>query len=124
MKEKFKETLEKIGKKQSDFSFEQDPIIEFLSIWVSKRKNIGRFVTSKEIFDELKDIGIQQEGVFLIKNHRSFAQKLGNIKSNLKEYFIFEERIEGGRLKKMAFWPLVEVVEVGQTEKSDENILF
>ncbi|TJX12991.1 hypothetical protein E9840_11215 [Tissierella creatinini] len=122
-KELLESIVEKLGKMQTDFALENDPIIDFIDTWLSRRSNVGRYVTTKELYNELKDIAIQEEGSFLLKNNRSLAQKLRNLNSSLKNYFIISEREEGARTRKIAFWPLTDNVEE-PASSANKNILF
>lgn len=93
--------LRKLSRIQTDFTFEIDPIFDLLSEWVEEHPN--KFVTYRELFTNLKDFAFLQKMEFLYMNPKSFAQKMGNIKSNLEKYFVITEQSCGGNIKKRCF---------------------
>lgn len=101
--------FQKMKNIQAKYTIEDNPIFEAIKEWIEKERpvknllsdettNRGREVSSKELYRELLEINND-----LPKTNKSFAQKLKNIKTELKEFFVIQER-EVKRLKKYKFF--------------------
>jgi hypothetical protein len=90
-----KAIFKKLTSEQSAFALEGDPIFELLRTWASQ--NPGREVTNKELCAELTELAEKTKAPFSYKgNHRGFAQRMSQLRSNLKEFFLITVRSAGG----------------------------
>ena len=101
--EMLKSIFEKITLDQTNFTLEKNPIADLISTWLMIDDNRGRFVENKQLFYELKKIAEEHNESFLYKSHLSFAQAMTNYRSNLKNYFIIEEKSIGGNKKAYSY---------------------
>jgi hypothetical protein len=95
--------FDKMASEQSNFTLEKDPIADLLYNWVISAGNQGRYIEYRDLYQELKEIAEDLGEKFLYKNHRSFSQKLSNIRSNLESFFDIKERSIGGHRKLYAY---------------------
>lgn len=93
----------KMASEQSSFTLEKDPITDLLYTWVASENNQRRYVEHRDLYQELKKIAEDAGEKFLYKNHRSFSQKLSNIRSNLESFFLIEEKSIGGHRKQYCY---------------------
>lgn len=87
--ERVQSILKKIGNSQAQFATEMDPLIDLISIWINENPN--KFVTYEYLFKDLKSIAREHEIDFYYKSHRSFSQKMRNLRSTLDKIFIIKE---------------------------------
>jgi hypothetical protein len=91
-----KAIFEKLTSEQSVFALEGDPIFELLRTWASQ--NAGREVTNKDLCAELAELAEKTKVTFSYKgNHRGFAQRMSQLRANVKEFIMITERPAGGR---------------------------
>lgn len=94
--------FDKLSHEQSRFTLEGEQIYELLSEWV--QDNEYKEVTTDTLCHELSDVAEKQGGVFIYKGKtRSFAQRLGNLRPNLEEFFHITDREGGGHKKLFSF---------------------
>jgi hypothetical protein len=97
-----KAIFEKLTSEQSAFALEGDPIFALLRTWASQ--NPGREVTNKDLWAELTEVAEKTKVEFPYKGRdRAFAQRMSQLRSNLKEYFIITERPAGGHTTLFTF---------------------
>jgi hypothetical protein len=90
-----KAIFEKLTSEQSAFALEGDPIFELLRTWASQ--NPGREVTNTDLCAELTEVAEKTTVEFPYKGKaRAFAQRMSQLRSNLREFFIITERPVGG----------------------------
>jgi hypothetical protein len=105
-----KAIFEKLTSEQSAFALEGDPIFELLRTWASQ--NQGREVTNKDLCTELTEVAEKTKVEFPYKGKvRAFAQRMSQLRSNLKEFFIITERPAGGHKTLFSFTPKQEEFE-------------
>jgi hypothetical protein len=86
-----KAIFEKLTSEQSAFTLDGDPIFELLRTWASQ--NPGREVTNKDLCAELAELAEKTKAPFSYKgNHRGFAQRMFQLRSNLEEFFLITVR--------------------------------
>ena len=96
--------FDKLSHEQSRFTLEGEQIYELLSEWVQDNENME--VTSDTLCRELAAVAEKQGGIFIYKGKtRSFAQRLGNLRPNLEEFFYITDRDGGGHKKLFSFRP-------------------
>jgi hypothetical protein len=94
-----KAIFEKLTSKQSAFALEGDPIFELRRTWASQ--NPGREVTNIDLCAELAE---KTKAPFSYKgNHRGFAQRMFQLRSNMEEFFLIIMRSAGGSKTFFAF---------------------
>jgi len=101
--DRFIELLEKMDRAQSEFLLEDEPIYQCLEVWLPD--NIGRTVTTGELFEEFKKVAEANGITFYYENARSFGMRLRNIYSNLAEFFDVQVETGRSRRKKYSFSP-------------------
>jgi hypothetical protein len=90
-----KAIFEKLMSEQSAFALEGDPIFELLRTWAAQ--NPGREVTNTDLGAELAELAEKKKVDFpYIGKVRAFAQRMSQLRSNLKEFFTITERPAGG----------------------------
>lgn len=102
--------LDRLSGEQSSFTLEGEPVFELLDAWltINSGKNVGREVTTSQLCSELATIAASKEIEFIYKGKtRSFAQRLRNIMSTLREYFDINDRPGRARTRYLSFQPRV-----------------
>jgi hypothetical protein len=90
-----KAIFKKLTSEQSAFTLDGDPIFELLRTWASQHP--GREVTNKDLCAELAELAEKIKAPFSYKgNHRGFAQRMCQLRSNLEEFFLITVRSAGG----------------------------
>lgn len=92
-----------IAKSQTEFTLEQDPIVDMIYAWLENPHNRGRMVSAAILYQDLEKIAIDNDEKFLFKSHRGLAMKLSHIKSNLENYFEVREYIGAARKREYSF---------------------
>jgi DNA polymerase III delta prime subunit len=77
--------LDKLGKDQSAFLLEDDPIAQTLAIWLEDPVNLNRPVSSGELFKTLTEMTQQAGTVFPFRNAVSFGQRLKHQAINIED---------------------------------------
>jgi len=89
---------------QSAFTLEGDPIFDLMNLWAEE--NSGKEVTSAELHQELSALADSKGINFFYRDKlRSFSQRMANIKPNLSEFFVIEERQGHARQKYYKYYP-------------------
>ena len=87
------EIFKKMSREQSEFTLEDDPIFDLLLHWVSVDGNSGRFITNKELCEELTKLADELKINFPYRGEaRSFTNRMTNIRSNLEEFFVINHK--------------------------------
>ena len=100
--EQAERVLSKLSREQSEFTLEDDPMVELLSRWAQQPQN--RAVTNAELCQELAQLAEKDGTQFFYKGGAaSFAQRMRNLRPNLETRFDITERQAGGRKKLFTF---------------------
>ncbi len=100
--------LERLSEEQSSFVLEDDPTFELLDTWLKKDggKNVGREVTTSELCKDLCELAEESGIEFIFKGKtKSFAQRLRNLMSTLREFYEIQDETRGGRKRFLSFRP-------------------
>jgi len=98
--------FEKLSSEQSSFVIEDDPIFQLLTIWTQKEGNSGRWISNKELCKEFGEIADKEKIDFRDKGRvKSFAQRMVNLRANLREFFEIGERTVGKNKRLYSFTP-------------------
>jgi len=99
-----KKIFEKLSSEQSSFVIEDDPVFQLLTIWVQKEGNAAREISNNDLCKELGEIAEKEKIDFRYKGRvKSFAQRMANLKANLREFFEIGERTVGKRKRLYSF---------------------
>jgi hypothetical protein len=88
--------FEKLSKKQSDFTLEDNPIYGALCQWIDEKppqselmgnSNEGREIKSSELHKELKEINEE-----VPKSSKSFGKLFRGMKTDLRRFFFINEK--------------------------------
>jgi len=75
---------------------------DVVHLWAQKAGNGGRPISNKELCKELGELAEKEDIVFRYKGReRAFAQRMANLRANLREFFEIGEITAGKR--KMLF---------------------
>ena len=100
--------LDRLSGEQSSFTMEGETIFDLLEIWLTEKsgENIGKEVTSAQLCSEFAAIAASKKIEFIYKEKtRSFAQRLRNIMSTLREFYDIRERPGKARSRYLSFRP-------------------
>lgn len=92
----FIELLSKMTVAQAEFLLEDDPIAETLEYWLQKPQNVGREITSGELYKEFVDIA-EEEKIPLkedISSPSAFGKKLKGLSKNLQNFYEVEMQVD------------------------------
>jgi hypothetical protein len=104
MKDQLLIIFDKLSSEQSTFIIEEDTIFQLLNIWSENPTNVGREITNTALCNELSEIADKQKIPFEYKGKtRAFAQRMTNLRENLREFFIITERKASGNKKLFGF---------------------
>ena len=95
--------LDRLGAEQTDFALEDDPLVGLLQLWLQRDRNVGREVTAKKLYQDLRLLSGRHEVAFLYQDGRAIAQRLLHIKNMLRHHFEFSERPGSGNRKLYSF---------------------
>jgi len=95
--------FEKLGREQSLFTLENEPIFELLRIWVLT--NAAREVTNPELLEEFKKLAEERRINFYYPNPNSFGQRMSHLRPNLEDFYDITERSIGGNRKVYSYKP-------------------
>jgi len=97
--------LKKLSQTQTNFTLENDPIFELLHIWIMKKDNEGKEISSSELFKSLAELAKEEDMHFPYeKNVWGFGRRLKNMLTDLSVYFRIKKKERGGRIKYYTFW--------------------
>ena len=99
----FKTLFKKLTAKQDDFALEDEPLFIVLEMWLENPSNQNRWISTKELFEELKDLGENQQIKGFPRTVVGFGKKLSNLKVNLMKYYAIEEQQTRSRKKEFKF---------------------
>jgi len=93
-KGEFEETLKTLINVQSNFTMENAPLMEVLTIWLhaDNQRNVGRPITGNQLFKELKELANILVPSFYYKSTGSMMKRLNNLRQNIKEEITFTRR--------------------------------
>jgi len=98
--------FEKLSSEQSSFVTEDDPVFQLLTIWTQKEGNAGRWISNKDLCKEFGEIAEKEKIDFRDKGRvKSFAQRMANLRANLREFFEIGERTVGKNKRLFSFTP-------------------
>src|SRR3989338_1219657 len=83
----FQSILKKMTKQQSEFLFEEDPLLPALDSWLDEESNNGRSITTGELYNELQQCCIKLNIRWSYNNSVSLGKRLQNVLTNLKMFF-------------------------------------
>lgn len=84
--------LHKLSIEQANFALEDDPLYLCLGVWLQDTDNLGKEVDASTLYKELSKIAEFDHIEWSYKSTMSFAKRLNNIGSNLKQLVGFEIR--------------------------------
>jgi len=84
--------LHKLSIEQANFALEDDPLYLCLSIWLQNTDNLGKEFDASTLYKEFGKIAEFDHIEWSYKSTMSFAKRLNNIDSNLKQLVGFEIR--------------------------------
>jgi len=92
-----KAILGKLTTEQSNFALEDDIVFELLPTWVERHPDME--VTYRELCDGLSRLAAAGGTDFMYRGqHKSFAQRMRNLRPALEQHYVIRERtIRGGR---------------------------
>jgi hypothetical protein len=99
----FDSILYKLSLEQANFAMEDDPLYLCLALWLQNQTNVGREINSKTLFDELSVIAEKEKIGWDYKSTISFAKRLNNVGSNLKQLLGLDIRKDNRGRKYYAF---------------------
>lgn len=101
--------FEKLSSEQSSFVIEDDPVFQLLTIWTQRGNNAGREISNGELCKELGEIAEREKIDFRYKGKvKGFAQRMANLRANLREFFEIGERSAGKNKRLFSFTPKAE----------------
>lgn len=101
--------FEKLSSEQASFVIEDDPIFQLLTIWTQKEGNAGREISNGDLCKELGEIAEREKIDFRYKGKvKGFAQRMANLRANLREFFEIKERTAGKNKRLYSFHPKTE----------------
>lgn len=96
--------FEKLSSEQSSFVIEDDPVFQLLTIWTQKEGNAGRWISNKDLCKEFGEIAEKEKIDFRDKGRvKSFAQRMVNMRANLREFFEIGEKSAGKNKRLFSF---------------------
>ncbi|MGK5086319.1 hypothetical protein WDW86_02075 [Bdellovibrionota bacterium FG-2] len=97
-KGKVETILTKLGKAQSEFTLQGDPVAVLISKWTAVAGNYGKKISAAELCAELAKIADSLRIEFEYRNNvNGFSQKISDILSNLQHFCTIKITFEGGR---------------------------
>lgn len=99
---KMKKLLKTMNREQSRMTLEREngTLFDLIKEWTVRDSNSERFVTNAELWKELCSIADEKQIDFEYRRkNRAFYQKMGSLRSNLKEFFTIEEKSKGSNVK-------------------------
>ena len=91
--------FEKLADEQADFALEEDPLVHLLRLWLQRKKNVGREVSTKELCSLLGRVAQKEDIEFIYSgNARKLGQRFKNLKTALRRVFEITERTTSGGL--------------------------
>jgi hypothetical protein len=103
--EVFLKILGKLSQQQSTFVLEDDPLYVCLQIWLDDHANQGKKVDASQLFGELRNVASSHNMDWPYQNVRSFAKRLGNIRSNLQDFFDIDTKLDARKRRWYSFRP-------------------
>lgn len=90
------ETLSKLGREQSRFTLEDDPVARMLILWVAENDNIE--ISNIELCQKLSLLAKQKNMHFPFTQEqgKSFAQYMSSLRPNLEDFFEITPKNHGG----------------------------
>jgi hypothetical protein len=91
--------FERLAHEQLAFAAQDDPTLEAIERWVGSSKNVGREVTTAELFADLRELSgsSQPHMPFDFKSAKAFGVYLAGNKATLRTLFGATDRTAGGR---------------------------
>ncbi len=94
--------LSKLTAEQSTFALEDDIVFELLPRWIERNRETE--VTYAELCDALAKLAAADGIDFMYRGqHKSFAQRMRNLRPGLEQYFVIRERTTHGGKKCFQF---------------------
>ncbi len=125
----FEAVFAKMEEEQAEFTLEGDSLIDMLGMWLDVVKtegtktthpNRGRYITAKDLFQELSALAEAKGTKFDYQGGRSLGQRLRHIESNLQSVLKLEvDQSSTKNQKRYAFWPLEEAKPQAQAPESE-----
>jgi hypothetical protein len=99
--------FEKLREEQTAFAIEGEPLCDLIELWVTQDKgdNVGRWITTTELWKELAEVAHQHHIVFSYSSARSLGKRLTNLASPLRARFQMREKTERGNKRVLSFVP-------------------
>ncbi|MDD5529546.1 MAG: hypothetical protein PHX21_05890 [bacterium] len=98
------EILDKMEKEQAEFTLDEEPIFQTLTMWI-EHGNEGKSTTTGDLYKELKAIAEREKIDFYYKSSQSFGIKIKHIRSNLENFFKITTHREHGNKTTYTFFP-------------------
>jgi len=111
-------TLQRATQEQLAFATQDDPVLEMIDRWLESSTNLGRQVTTAELFAELLDMSRNSRPTlpFDFKSAKGFGSYLAGAKGTLRELFGATDRTAGGRRH---YWKFAKRMEGVEQEKEE-----
>ncbi len=103
----FIELLDKMTVAQAEFLLEDDPIVECLDYWLQKPPNVGREITSGELYKEFIDVAKDNKIPLeeAVSSPSVFGKKLKGLSKSIQNFYQVEMQIGGKNKRFYKFAP-------------------
>jgi DNA polymerase III delta prime subunit len=95
--------FDKLGKDQSAFLLEEDPIAQALAAWLENPVNLDSPIASGDLFTALAETAQSQGTIFPFKSAVAFGQRLKHLTSNLEDNLSLVIHVEKGHARKTIY---------------------
>ena len=95
--------LARLSAVQERFTVEDEPLFQYLDEWLTTAGNVGRYVNTRDLFEELRSQETQNMRSFEVKGVRELGHALSDLRATLQRAYGMEERTGRSRSREIRF---------------------